>query len=514
MRERTPKSVRSVLHSTEVPAETAQLPVSVPGRSPEQENTAGIDRLLTDFLTDLNRLSDAIGTSPGAPNSETDPTAGSPENFPPVLAEPRLFERDGTSEQLKMLHDLHSEELSMTDAVPPELPGREPASSAPSKGFKHPDPELDRTLDQLERKQSKILPSPSGSAVMGKQKKTPGKKPKSGTEGAQGNPGKALQANPEDGPYQELRPILSTRTRRPRLRMVVTILCSALLLFFLYRQLSGLRSGPTAKALPPAANPQSSGAVRASATSEIDSPQEAGREKVTPSIAEPRGTVSTERIIPNKSRPTRTAAENRESAPRPAIAANNLNNLPQQIPGSAGQSPASLPTVSAVTSSATVPDPAPSPQKPDTGAAPSVVVLPETQGVPAPPAYGGSIPNPSAETGTTKEPPPSEAKKTLPAVEKNEQPSRPFVPPVPAKAIEKVSPLYPASLKSFRMNASVVLEADVDENGKVTSVRTVTGLKMLRYEAEQAVKKWKFSPATIDGVRVRSTVQVTVNFKN
>lgn len=506
MREKAPKSGRSVLRETEFPSETAKLPVSVPGGSSGQENIAGIDRLLTDFLTDLNRLSDAIGTSPGPPNSESDPTPGSPAHSQAIFAEPRPFERNRTSEQLKILHDLHCEELSKPEIVPLELPGHQPASSAPSK--KHPDPELDRTLDQLERKQSKIIPSPSGSAVPGKRKGMPGTKRKSGTEG----PGKALQANPDDGPYQELRSLYSTRKRRPNLRMIVLILGSALFLVFLFRQFSGWTpSGPTAKLLPPDSSPPPSSAVPASASSEIDAREEAGKEKVALSSAEPRGTVSSERINPIKSRPIRIAAENRESAPPTAKAA---NNLPQQTPGSAAplKPPVDLPTVSPVAGSATVPVPAPDPQKPDTTTAPSVGVLPENQAVTAPAASGGSIPNPPAETGTTK--PPADENKAVPATEKNEPPTRTFVPPVPAKAIEKVAPLYPALLKSLRMNAVVLLEADVDENGKVTSVRTITGLKMLRYEAEQAVKKWKFLPATIDGVRVRSTVQVTVNFKN
>jgi TonB family protein len=71
----------------------------------------------------------------------------------------------------------------------------------------------------------------------------------------------------------------------------------------------------------------------------------------------------------------------------------------------------------------------------------------------------------------------------------------------------RVAPIYPEIAKRMKIAGIVRIEATVDQQGKVTEVKTVSGNHMLSVAAEDAVRQWKFAPAPAD-----STVNVDVNF--
>jgi TonB family protein len=73
--------------------------------------------------------------------------------------------------------------------------------------------------------------------------------------------------------------------------------------------------------------------------------------------------------------------------------------------------------------------------------------------------------------------------------------------------VSRVPPVYPELAKRMKISGQVKVEATVDENGKVTSVKTLSGSKMLAPAAEDAVKKWKFEPGAGTG-----TAEVDVTF--
>lgn len=56
----------------------------------------------------------------------------------------------------------------------------------------------------------------------------------------------------------------------------------------------------------------------------------------------------------------------------------------------------------------------------------------------------------------------------------------------------RVAPTYPELAKRLKIAGVVKLEAEVDADGKVTAVKTVSGSKALSQAAEDAVSKWKF----------------------
>lgn len=84
---------------------------------------------------------------------------------------------------------------------------------------------------------------------------------------------------------------------------------------------------------------------------------------------------------------------------------------------------------------------------------------------------------------------------------------------LPARAADeraiksRVAPVYPEIAKRMKIGGVVKLEATVDAEGKVTGVKTVSGNRMLADAAENAVKQWKFVPASGE-----ANVTVEVNF--
>lgn len=71
----------------------------------------------------------------------------------------------------------------------------------------------------------------------------------------------------------------------------------------------------------------------------------------------------------------------------------------------------------------------------------------------------------------------------------------------------RVAPVYPELAKRIKIAGVVRLEATVDPEGKVISVKTLSGSHALSPAAEEAVSKWKYAPAAES-----STVEVDVNF--
>jgi TonB family protein len=67
--------------------------------------------------------------------------------------------------------------------------------------------------------------------------------------------------------------------------------------------------------------------------------------------------------------------------------------------------------------------------------------------------------------------------------------------------------------RQAKYQGTVVLMATVSSSGKVTDVRIVSALGMgLDEKAIEAVRRWKFKPATKDGKAVAVTVAVEVAF--
>lgn len=81
------------------------------------------------------------------------------------------------------------------------------------------------------------------------------------------------------------------------------------------------------------------------------------------------------------------------------------------------------------------------------------------------------------------------------------------------KAIERVVPVYPELPKRIRLQGEVSLEVIISPEGRVESVRVVSGHPMLVNSAREAARGWRFQPTLLNGVPVRVTGVITFIFK-
>jgi len=83
-------------------------------------------------------------------------------------------------------------------------------------------------------------------------------------------------------------------------------------------------------------------------------------------------------------------------------------------------------------------------------------------------------------------------------------------------ADSRVQPAYPESARSAGVSGPVLLEAIIDEEGKVRDIKVVKspeGDTTLSRAAEEAVKQWRYEPATLDGQAVAVLAKITVKFR-
>jgi protein TonB len=83
----------------------------------------------------------------------------------------------------------------------------------------------------------------------------------------------------------------------------------------------------------------------------------------------------------------------------------------------------------------------------------------------------------------------------------------------PAKLISSVAPVYPSVAKSQHVSGDVLIDALIDANGHVTTMKAISGPALLQQAAKDAVHQWKYQPATLDGKPVPMHLTVTLQFR-
>ncbi len=85
------------------------------------------------------------------------------------------------------------------------------------------------------------------------------------------------------------------------------------------------------------------------------------------------------------------------------------------------------------------------------------------------------------------------------------------------RAPEKIAapqPQYTEIARKARIQGVVIVQAIIDKDGNVTNVKVLKGLPMgLEEAAVEAIKQWRFKPATLNGRPVTVYYNLTVNFK-
>ena len=78
--------------------------------------------------------------------------------------------------------------------------------------------------------------------------------------------------------------------------------------------------------------------------------------------------------------------------------------------------------------------------------------------------------------------------------------------------LSRVTPEYPAVARSARVQGTVELEGVVNADGRVSDIRVLSGHPLLVDAAVVCVRKWRYSPAQINGHVVSAPIRITVRF--
>lgn len=202
--------------------------------------------------------------------------------------------------------------------------------------------------------------------------------------------------------------------------------------------------------------------------------------------------------------PAEPVAEPAAREPQPAVPA----EVPRPtLPPAATPRPqptpaASLPTPAAAVAATAVPTVAPPPP---------AVATPEPTPVPV-------VPTPAPQPS----PPPPPIATRVPAVAEEPQVREgDFVPAstaglIPPEPIVNPRPNYPPLAARQRVGGTVIIQVLVDETGAVRETTVLRGVKPdlgLDAAAVSAVQKWRFKPATLNGVRVRTHYTAVIPFR-
>jgi TonB family protein len=81
-----------------------------------------------------------------------------------------------------------------------------------------------------------------------------------------------------------------------------------------------------------------------------------------------------------------------------------------------------------------------------------------------------------------------------------------------ARLIHRVEPVYPTNARMQRLQGKVTLSATIGTDGSVRQVKVVEGPPVLAESAKEAVQKWKYNPANLNGTPVEVQKEIVVMF--
>ena len=83
----------------------------------------------------------------------------------------------------------------------------------------------------------------------------------------------------------------------------------------------------------------------------------------------------------------------------------------------------------------------------------------------------------------------------------------------PARLLSSVAPAYPQMARNQRVSGDVKIDALIDASGRVSTMKIISGPALLHQAAQDAVRQWKYQPATLNGQPAPMHLTVTVQFK-
>lgn len=95
----------------------------------------------------------------------------------------------------------------------------------------------------------------------------------------------------------------------------------------------------------------------------------------------------------------------------------------------------------------------------------------------------------------------------------NRAPLHPGGVATPVHLVSSVQPAYPPGARQFHIQGDVRILATIDEGGNVTEMKVLSGAMQLQSAAMDAVRKWKYQPAKLNGKPVATQTTVIVRFQ-
>jgi TonB family protein len=78
--------------------------------------------------------------------------------------------------------------------------------------------------------------------------------------------------------------------------------------------------------------------------------------------------------------------------------------------------------------------------------------------------------------------------------------------------VRYVAPVYPQEAQAARVMGIVIIQAVIDETGRVVATKVLRSIALLDDAAMDAVRQWEYTPTFLDGVAIPVLMTVTVNF--
>ncbi len=79
--------------------------------------------------------------------------------------------------------------------------------------------------------------------------------------------------------------------------------------------------------------------------------------------------------------------------------------------------------------------------------------------------------------------------------------------------VKRVQPIYPPQALQMRMEGTVLLQANITKDGKISNVKVLKGESILAKAAVDAVKQWTYNPYLLNGEPVEIQTQMSITFK-
>ncbi|MGD0199369.1 MAG: TonB family protein [Bryobacteraceae bacterium] len=221
---------------------------------------------------------------------------------------------------------------------------------------------------------------------------------------------------------------------------------------------------------------------------------------------------------PSAAKPGPNPAEQRPAAP--------LSTVATAQPPAAQQPAAPPPPAPKVLAG-----PAVTAQVPRQGSLAERLRAPEQQEMPAPPTIssGGGVPSrPALPAQTPPAAAPAPVSAPAQAPTQQQQPAQQAQTPAPqapaapavrtggqvqeARLVQRIAPTYPPLARQTRVSGIVRVQAVIGKDGRVRRATAVSGPPLLRSAAVQAVQRWVYTPAMLNGETIEAETQVDINF--